>query len=273
MNNNINKNLSITQSSLLFFLSYAFGVVLHCMIHEFGHAISIWIQGGRMTGFFFHPFNSCLNSSTYVPNHILLYAGGAFIGLPLTIIFMIVALKKKSPVMFPFIVAGTFGFLSSGIWMLKSLSRPDIFTDYTSMIKLGVPEIVMVLAGIIYISFGLLARIFFLPLAGITHETNYPQRLSVYLLGVIPWYLLLGLFNIVYKQYALISLVSLLIPVVLYTLFEALISLPLQKKVRLFKLMPNKTVTNEHLIAIVIGIVLLYAVMIGVDIVFPIKTP
>jgi hypothetical protein len=156
--------------------------------------------------------------------------------------------------------------------MLRSLSRPDIFTDYTSMIKLGVPEIVMLLAGIIYIAFGLLARIFFLPLAGITKETNYPTRFSVYLLGVIPWYLLLGLFNIVYKQYAVVSLVSLLIPVALYTLFEALISLPLQKKVRLFRYMPYQAVTKKHLIVISIGIILLYAVMIGVDLLFPIKT-
>jgi hypothetical protein len=272
MNIDVDNRPSIIRSALLFFLSYAFGVVLHCMIHEFGHAITIWIQGGIMTGFYFHPFDGCLNSSTYVPNHILLYAGGAFFGLPLTIIFMIVALKKKSPVIFPLIVAGTFGFLSSGIWMLRSLSRPDIFTDYSSMVKLGVPEFVMLLAGIIYISFGLLARIFFLPLAGITKETNYPTRFSVYLLGVIPWYLLLGVFNIIFRQYAFVSLVSLLIPVILYTLFEALISLPLQKKVWLFKYMPYRTVTKKHLIVICIGIILLYTVMIGVDILFPIKT-
>jgi hypothetical protein len=141
------------------------------------------------------------------------------------------------------------------------------------MIKLGVPEIVMLLAGIIYVSFGLLARIFFLPLAGITHETKYPTRFSVYLLGVIPWYLLAGLFNIVYKHSAFVSLVSLLIPVTLYTLFEALISLPLQKKMRLFKYIPYQTVTKEHLIVVGIGIIVLYAVMIGVDLLFPIKAP
>ena len=272
MNKKLNHKPNIARSALLFFLSYAFGVVLHCMIHEFGHAISIWVQGGTMTGFYCHPFNGGLNSSTYVPNHILLYAGGAFIGLPLTIIFMFVALRKKSPVMFPFIAVGTFGFLSTGIWMLRSLSRPDIFTDYTSMIKLGVPEIVMLLAGIVYISFGLLARIFFLPLAGITEETKYPIRFSIYLLGVIPWYFLQGLFNIIYKKYAVVSLVPLLIPVTLYTLFEVLISRPLQKKVRLFRSIPFQTVTSKHLIVIVLGIILLYAVMIGVDILFPIKT-
>ena len=174
--------------------------------------------------------------------------------------------------MFPFIVAGTFGFLSTGIWMLRSLYRPDIFTDYTSMIKLGVPEFVILFAGIIYISFGLLARIFFLPLAGITHETHYPTRFSVYLLGIIPWYLLMGLYNVVFKQSAIVSLVSLLIPVALYSLFEALISLPLQKKVRLFRYMPYKTVTSKHLIIICINIILLYAVMIGIDLLFPIKT-
>ena len=64
---------------LLLLGAHAFGLNLHNIIHEFGHAVAVLVQGGKMTGFYFHPFGACLNFSTYVPNHILLYAGGAFI--------------------------------------------------------------------------------------------------------------------------------------------------------------------------------------------------
>ena len=126
----------VMRSVILFFLSYCLGVILHCIIHELGHAVAIWIQGGKMTGFYFHPFNGGLNSSTYVPNHLLLYAGGSFLGLPFTLSFIVLALKYRSPVMFPFIVSGSYGFLSTGIWMIKSMLSPETNTDYTYMIDL-----------------------------------------------------------------------------------------------------------------------------------------
>jgi len=58
--NTLNKNL-LLRISVLFFLSYVFGVVFHNVIHELGHAITVWIQGGKVTGFYFHPYNSCYN--------------------------------------------------------------------------------------------------------------------------------------------------------------------------------------------------------------------
>ena len=172
-------NSSLIRSSLLFFLSLSIGVILHCIIHELGHAIAIWIQGGRMTGFYFHPFNGGLNSSTYVENHLLLYAGGAFIGLPLTIIFMFMALRYRSPVMFPFIVTGSCGFLQTGIWMIKSVLNPEIATDYTYMIDLGSSELFMIIVGISFFLFGILSRIFFLPLAGIDSSVVLKNRLLI----------------------------------------------------------------------------------------------
>jgi len=188
-----------------------------------------------MTGFYFHPFNSCLNSSTYVPGHLLLYSGGAFIGLPLTIVFMLIALRYQSPVMFPFIVTGSYGFLHTGIWMIKAIARPEIATDYTYMIELGSPSSLILITGVIYILFGILTRIFFLPLAGIDFKINFRTRIAIYLLGIIPWYILHGLYNIAFSSSALIILVYLVLPESFYALAEASLSLPLQKKIKLFR--------------------------------------
>ena len=269
-NNNYNKNLLI-KIAFLFFLSYVFGVIFHNMIHELGHAVTVWLQGGTITGFYFHPFNSCYNSSTYVPNHLLLYSGGAFFGLPLTILLMLFALKYRSPIMFPLIVTGTYGFFSTGIWMLKSIIYPEIQTDYTYMIELGTPGFLMLIIGIIYILFGLLARIFFLPLAGIDFKSTYKTRFAVYLLGILPWYLLNGLFNLTVNDFPIVSVTYFLISVIFYLIFEAFISLPLQRNLKLFRHISNQQIKNIHFAVILFAIFIIYGIMIFVNTFFPLK--
>lgn len=225
-----------------------------------------------MTGFYFHPFNSCLNSSTYVPGHLLLYAGGAFLGLPLTIVFMLIALKYRSPVMFPFIVAGSYGFLHTGIWMLKAILSPEIATDYTYMIELGSPGSLMLLTGVVYILFGIVSRIFFLPLAGIDFKITYRTRIAIYLIGIFPWYVLHGLYNIVFSNSALIILVCLILPELFYALAEASISLPLQRKLKFFRRIQKKTIKNQHLVIIITAIILLCILAAITNSVFMVKT-
>ncbi len=236
-----------------------------------GHAFAIWMQGGSMTGFYFHPFNSCLNSSTYVPGPLLLYAGGAFLGLPLTIVFMLIALKYRSPVMFPFIVTGSYGFLHTGIWMIRAIARPEAATDYTYMIQLGTPGAIIVLAGVVYILFGILSRIFFLPLAGIDLRINYKTRIAIYLLGIIPWYILYGVYNIAFRNSAIIAFVYLVICEAFYALAEAGISLPLQRKVGLFRTIEKKTITNKHFAIIILVILLLYTITTITNSLFMVK--
>lgn len=262
----------ILKSSLLFFLSYCIGVLLHCIIHELGHAFAIWMQGGTMTGFYFHPFNSCLNSSTFVPGHLLLYAGGAFLGLPLTILFMLIALKYRSPLMFPFIVTGSYGFLHTGIWMIKAIAIPDIATDYTYMIELGTPGGIILLTGVVYIIFGVMSRIFFLPLAGIDYKVKLSTRIYIYLLGIIPWYIFHGLHNHLFNNSALITLLIIIVPESVYAICEAIISLPLQRRTRFFRKMERRTVKIRHFIILIIIILVLYSIAFIINSIFMVKT-
>ena len=87
----------VARTILMLLGSYAFGFNLHNIIHELGHAVAIWLQGGSVPGFYLHPFDSCLTYGTYVPNHILLYAGGAFIGGASTLLFPVLAWKIRRP--------------------------------------------------------------------------------------------------------------------------------------------------------------------------------
>jgi hypothetical protein len=87
----------------------------------------------------------------------LLFFLSYVLGLPLTELFMLAALKYRSPLMFPLIVTGSFGFVSAGIWMIRSLIQPATVTDYVSMIQPGTPALLMGITGAVYILIGLYA--------------------------------------------------------------------------------------------------------------------
>ena len=259
-------------ASVVLFLSYVFGPLFHNVIHELGHAIAVLVQGGTVTGFFFHPIKSSFNSSTYVPNHLLLYAGGAFIGLPITIISLILAFRYKSPVFFPFAIACAYGFLNTGKWMVRSAISPEIVTDYTCMVDLGVPGFLMVGAGFIYIFFGALARIFFLPLAGIDYNASIRDRIIFYLAGILPWYLIVGLYNALALNSPATTAVRLIVLYALYLVAEAVVSKLLQKKFRTFRMIPVQKTQLKHIIGIIVAILCLYTAVMLANHFFPLKT-
>ena len=98
--------------------AYSFGINLHNIMHELGHSAAVLIQGGDVTGFFFHPFKACLNYSTYVPNHVLLYAGGFLIVGGATVVFPVLLWKIRSPYILPLVLACAAGLTTTARWLL-----------------------------------------------------------------------------------------------------------------------------------------------------------
>ncbi len=68
------ERIKVLKSTQLFLGAFVFGLYLSNIFHEFGHAAAILMQDGLNTGFSFNFFGSSFTYSTYVPNHILLYA-------------------------------------------------------------------------------------------------------------------------------------------------------------------------------------------------------
>ena len=212
------QHTSLWMTILLLAGSYTFGLFLHNIMHEFGHSATVWLQGGKVTGFSFHPFNGCLNFSTAVPNHIFLYAGGAFIGGAFTIIFPLLALKYKTPFIAPFVMACAAGLTTTACWMLIS-PFSTTFTDYTAMIKLGVPGVCLVLSGVLYLIIGIGTLILFLPLFGVGHDTGFFRRLAVTEGGILPFHLAAIVYRWLMRgEISLTSLAGLRIPAVFMAL-------------------------------------------------------
>jgi hypothetical protein len=245
---------------LLMLGSYAFGFNLHNIIHEFGHAAAVWMQGGKMTGFYFHPFEACLNFSTYVPNHILLYAGGAFIGGASTIVFAFLAWKFRTPFMVPFVTACSAGLTTTSRWMLMApFGRAT--TDYTSMVDLGFPVALIIVAGVVFLVVGVSVRILYLPLLGVTYETGIPRRIAIYELGLLPY----SIVNVVYVWLTrggrpLLNVAFLIVMAVLIAV-EAVLSKWLPSRLPFFKKIGPVRIRPSHVSAVWLGAIILIAAM------------
>lgn len=238
----------ILRASLLFLGSYVFGFLLSRILHELGHSAAVLVQGGAVTGYRFHPFDPCYNYSTFVPNHILLYAGGAYIGGLVTVVFPLLAWEYRSPYMVPLIMTCAPGLITTGFHMLV-----DRFwflqSDYVFMVNLGVPSVLIILSGILFIVLGLGIRIIYLPLLGIPYNASFLQRCAIYSLGMLPYYLATGGYNIFVHHYSAAHLISLLAPGIVFLLVEAAVSVCLQRHVRFFRSIPVIPVTRAHIVA------------------------
>ncbi|UCG60841.1 MAG: hypothetical protein JSV52_10980 [Candidatus Zixiibacteriota bacterium] len=173
-------------SALLLLGSFTFGYNLHTFLHELGHAISIWVQGGTVHGFILHPFLASYAPSTYVPDHVLLYLGGALIGGTGTVLFAFLAWRYRSPYLMPLVMACAAGLLTTSRWMFVA-PFTDVFTDYHSLITLGAPPVVIFLWGLLFLVVGLTVFILYLPLVGISHRSSLVKHLIVIELGILPY--------------------------------------------------------------------------------------
>jgi len=262
---NVKDEIPVGYTILFMLGAYAFGFNLHNIIHELGHAISIWIQGGKVTGFYFHPFNACLNFSTYVPNHILLYAGGAFIGGASTIIFPVLAWKFRSPLMVPLVMACSAGFISTSKWMLIA-PFSNAFSDYSSMISLGVPAGLILLAGILYLIIGVLTLILYLPLLGIDDKTSMMRRLLIFELGILPYQLFSCIYLwLVNDHQPLFMLINLIISAG-FLVIIALLSKWLPVWFSFFRKMSPEKTYKSHIVTVWAGVFILVAVMLLVSV-------
>ncbi len=247
-------------SALFLMVSYVFGLNLHNIFHEFGHAVAIWVQGGKVTGFYFHPFDSCLNFSTYVPDHVLLYAGGAFFGGAATIIFPVLAWKYRTPYMMPLVMACAAGFITTARWMLIA-PFSEVFTDYMSMIELGTPKFLILISGVISLIVGLMVLIYYLPLSGVRRRMSAGRYVLLFELGILPFHITASFYMLLLKEGRPLLLLAGIAQRALFVALFALVAKWLPARFPIFTTISATKIRIYHAITVFCGIVLLIIVM------------
>jgi hypothetical protein len=245
--------------------SYAFSINLHDILHELGHGVAVWVQGGTITGFHLHPFESCYAYSTYVPDHILLYAGGALFGGLSTLAFPVVAWHWRTPYAAALVTACAAGLGETAFHMLTDHAT-GAATDYTYLVGLGVPVGLILLAGTAFLVLSVLVRILFLPLLGVSYEMGIPGRLLVFEFGILPYGIAAGAYAIMAQDAHPISILAGLIVMAVVLALEAILSWFLPGWWGLLRRIEPVQVRPRHLLVVWLSAALLIAMMFVVSV-------
>jgi hypothetical protein len=249
------------RGAVLLLGSYIFGINLHNIIHELGHAVTIWVQGGSIYGLVVHPFLACYAPSTYVPNHILLYAGGALIGGSATVGFAILAWRYRTPYMMPLVMACATGLLTTSCWMLIA-PFSNVQTDYYFLISLGVPAVVIVLWGLLLLGIGLSVLALYLPLAGVSSETGFVSRLITLEIWILPYQIAGAIYQSILHGSKLTGALTSTLWMALIVFVIALISMLFQKRIRFFQRVERSEIRNTHVIVVWLAAAILIVAML-----------
>jgi hypothetical protein len=250
-------------SALLLLGSYVFGLNVHNIIHELGHGVAIWVQGGSIHGLVLHPFVACYAPSTAVPDHVLLYAGGALFGGTVTILFAVLAWRVRTPYMMPLVMVCAAGLLTTSRWILLAPFTSGK-TDYQFLISLGVSPILIIIWGIVLLLIGLVVLVLFLPLIGVSHQTSFKGHLLVIEVGILPYFLAASLFFIVTGGTRPVGFVSGAITGTAVLAIIAGLSKWLRDRMRLFQKVDPLSVYRTH-VAVVCGAALVLIVLMSLN--------
>jgi len=208
----------------LFFLgctgfAYCFAEVLH----ELGHMLAVWIQGGTALRFYFHPVFPGYNVSSYVPDWQFLYLAGGWIGAPLGLLLALGLLKKPTAWRLPLYLTAAVGLLVTGMHQLSDPLR-KVDSDWTFAIKYGFPPWIILVAGVLFVLAGALLRTYLLPLVGVGPKDGVKRRILVYLIGLLPWQVMVVTVLAATGRGPLIGFLAGLIPGLVWLVLEASLS-------------------------------------------------
>jgi hypothetical protein len=231
--------------SALMMASYTFGFNFHNIVHEFGHSVAIWIQGGRVHGLVLHPFLACYSPSTAVPNHLLLYAGGALFGGATTMLLPMLAWRHRTPYMMPLVMTCSAGLITTSKRMLLAPFTTSS-TDYHFLIDLGVPSAVILVWGLLYLTVGVAVLVLFLPLVGISHDQEFLPRLIVLESVALPYLIAADVFYMARAGSVRFSMFLGFIPTAVFFAVVAWLSTWLMARYAFFRRIQTATVQLPH---------------------------
>lgn len=176
------------KASLLLFGSYSFAVSVAKSLHEFGHAIYVWLRGGAVY-YNINPFGTVYGTvSGDVNLDSPIYHWGGTISATIIGLALLHALKSRSsPYWGPIIMTGVVSVLFSGGNLLPGAIF-DMVGDAGRLIALGTPWWVIFIVATSLLVLGLYAAARWLvPLTGLGAKDSLRNYMLVFLLGFSPY--------------------------------------------------------------------------------------
>ena len=206
----------IIKLSLFLFGSFSFGWVLGTVFHELGHAISVWVTGGRISHITINPFSWSYTYYASSPRFPAFSSwAGMLLGSGIGLILLFIVTRRHTPFLFPFVLAGALPILKDGGYYLV-----DILIGYkgdaTDLVQLGIPKYIVLAVGVLWLILGLYLLISLINLSGVRPDEPFTNRLVLFGFGILPYFQLSAIYTMIYaKEDIVLEIVTILLVVAL----------------------------------------------------------
>lgn len=167
--------------------AFAFGYNAAMILHELGHALTLWTTGGTVTGFSLHPFSWSYTFYGAPPAYPLLTAwGGVLFGSAVALLLLSLIRPWQNTWTIPLALTALCALVVNGLYLtVDSLFLPG--GDATVIVRHGTPWLLVLATGIALTLVGLVVGLLLLPRIGLTADDTLVSRITVLEAGVGPY--------------------------------------------------------------------------------------
>lgn len=185
---------------LLLFGCTAIGYNLTTMLHELGHALSLWLTGGRVERITLNPFSWSCTYYAAPPTHpILTSCAGALSDMLLTMLLMIVASFLHYQLMrLMLVITGIVAIAHSGIYAIIDTMACS-GGDPTTLIQAGVSQIAIFAIGALLIAVSIVFALYAVQFVGFQPGDSLAKRIVVLESGLLPYLIGIVVYQAIYN--------------------------------------------------------------------------
>ncbi len=167
--------------------AFTFGYNAAMVLHKLGHAFTVWMTGGTVTGFSLHPFSWSYTYYRSPPSYPLLTAwGGVLFSSAVALLLLPLIRPWRSAWTIPLAFTALCVLVVNGLYLtVDSLLLPG--GDATVIIRHGTPWLFVLATGIALTLVGLVVALLILPRIGLTPDDTLVSRIVVLQAGVGPY--------------------------------------------------------------------------------------
>jgi len=181
--------------SLGLFGTFAIGYNLSNAIHELGHALAMWLGGGRVKMVLLHPFSW---SYTYYlgkpPFPATTAAAGVLFSTLVSLCILVVIRRRRSDWLLPLVATGLCTFIVNAIYLgVDSFMRSG--GDGTYLLRYGFPLPAIIGLALLLLPFGAVFALILLPRLGLKADDGIWPRLPILFSGIGSYLLLMLAYN------------------------------------------------------------------------------
>ncbi len=192
------------RSSLLLFGSFAFGYNVTTLLHELGHMLALWADGGKLDRIVLHPFSWSYTYFASASHHQgIMTAAGPLFGALAGLVLVGLVYRRRNAWLVPLLVAGVCSIVGNGTYLCIDCIM-QAGGDATSLVGMGAPWSVVFYTALLILLTGLGVSFVLPARVGIGSDHGLLMRIAVLYSGIGTYFVCMFMHNLFLDRDAMV---------------------------------------------------------------------